>query len=486
MQNNKYINLSSLRFQMFISMFLIIVIFITAKFLIDYKDNEKQTLNYLVNTNKTINTFLAQNVRESIYKNDFDNIKNIIGSIENPYIKNILILNPQGTILYSKLEEKRIGENYSLSFLANKNDFLFYSSFEFLDVNMGYQIIEANDAQYRTELLAQIKELFFFACMSSFFGIILSFILSTYISKPINEIISKLDKSRKDSYIKFDKQKITEFDFLAQTVQLQRNKLIELNRGLAIKIKKEVSKSQQIEKKLFESEKLAAMGEMIGNIAHQWRQPLSVISTIASGLVVSQKFGILELDKLESNMTNIVTQSKYLSETIDDFSNFIKNTNVESTFTINQLVDRLLSLTSSALKNNEVNVIKNISADYEMSGFQNELIQALINIINNAKDAVVSNDKIPERYIFIETQYIDNKKELIIYDNGGGIKKEFISKIFEPYFTTKHQSLGTGIGLHMTYNILVLKHRASVDVFNYGYIYNEMNFRGAKFLITFE
>jgi signal transduction histidine kinase len=485
MLNKKNINFSSLKFKLFMSMFIVLFLFIIAKFFIDYKENEQKTLNYLVNTNKTINKFLAQNIKGYIYNNDFENIKSLVDSIENPYIRNILIVNPKGKILYSKLTEKQIGSDYTLSFLSEKNNFLFYSSFDFLDVNMGYQIIEANMQEYENELISELKKLFLFSTISTFFGLLLSFILSTYISRPINEIINRLNKSKKNEYIKFDKQEIDEFDFLAQTVAIQRNELIELNKNLSIKIKEEVNKSQKIEKKLFESEKLAAMGEMIGNISHQWRQPLSVISTVASGIIVNQKFNLLDLDKIEGDMNNIVLQTKYLSKTIDDFRNFIKNTNVKSSFTISHLLDKLVSLTHSALVNNNIILIKEISEDFELTAYENELIQALINIINNSKDATLSHTEITNKYIFIKTEYTNGKKQLIIYDNGGGIKQDIIDKIFEPYFTTKNQSLGTGIGLHMTYTILVIKHNAQIEVSNYKFNYDYTEYVGAKFIITF-
>ena len=227
------------------------------------------------------------------------------------------------------------------------------------------------------------------------------------------------------------------------------------------------------------------MGEMIGNISHQWRQPLSVISTVASGIVVNHKFNILDLDNLDADMNNIVLQTKYLSKTIDDFRNFIKNTNVRSTFTIVHLLDKLTSLTSSVLKNNNITLVKNTDNAFELNGYENELIQALMNIINNSKDAIVSNKELSSKYIFIESIYKEDKKQLVIYDNGGGIEDKNINKIFEPYFTTKHQSLGTGIGLHMTYNILVLKHEGTIEVSNCKYLYNGEEYSGAKFIITF-
>jgi signal transduction histidine kinase len=486
MKNNKYINFFSLKFQIFISMFSIVFVLILFQYLIEYKENEKRVLNYLINTNKTINTFLAQNIKGYIYNNDLKNIENIVDSIENLYIKNILIINPQGKILYSKLKEREIGQNYGLSFLSNKDNFLIYSSFEFLDINMGYQIIEANKEQYNMELLSEIEDVLILSSIFVFIGFLLSYILSTYISKPIKQIVNKLNKSKKNSYIKFDEQKINEFEFLAQTVQLQRNELVDLNNNLSKKVREEVVRSQKIEKKLFESEKLAAMGEMIGNISHQWRQPLSVISTIASGIIVNHKFNLLELDTLEKDMNNVVLQTKYLSNTIDDFRNFIKNTNTQSEFSVLDLLDKVNSITSSVLKNHDITLIRDIQNNYKLIANENELIQALINIINNSKDAIISREEKSNKYIFIKSIYKEGQKKLIIYDNGGGIDEEIISKIFEPYFTTKHQSLGTGIGLHMTYNILVVKHKAEIEVSNYKYVYENKEHTGAKFIITFK
>jgi signal transduction histidine kinase len=485
MKNNKYINFFSLRFQIFISMFSVIFILIIFQYSIEYKENEKRVLSYLQNINKTINTFLAQNIKGYIYNNDFKNIEDMVDSIENLYIKNILILNPQGKILYSKTKEKLVGEDYGLDFLSSKNNFLVYSSFEFLDVNMGYQIIESNKEQYNTELLSEIDDLLVLSAAFMFVGFLTSYLLSIYISKPINQIVNKLSNSKKNSYIKFDEQKINEFEFLAQTVQLQRNELIDLNKNLSKKVREEVEKSQKIEKKLFESEKLAAMGEMIGNISHQWRQPLSVISTIASGIIVNHKYNLLELDKLENDMNNVVLQTKYLSKTIDDFRNFINNTNIKSEFTIVDLLDKVNSITSSVLKNHNITLVENIDDNYQLFANENELIQALINIINNSKDALISGEEKLEKYIFIKSIYKDGKKQLIIYDNGGGIDEKIMSKIFEPYFTTKHQSLGTGIGLHMTYNILVVKYKSELEVSNYKYIYDNKEYIGARFIITF-
>jgi signal transduction histidine kinase len=481
--NNQKIE-HSLKFRIFISIFIILTIFTLIKFIKDYSDVNEKILSYVLDTNKTINKFLAENIRGYIYNYDLENIHQLVDSIDNPYINNILVINNEGKILYSKIKNDQIGEVYPIESLSKRNDFIVYTPFKLIDVNIGYQIIEANIQQYNKELSDKINELILYAGLSILLGVILSWIISIQITKPINSMINKLIVTPKNKPILFNIQKINEFNFLANTFQEERNKLIELNNSLSSKIDEEVKKNTLFEKRLHESEKLVAMGEMIGNIAHQWRQPLSFISTLASGIKVNYQFNILDLNSLPNDMDNIVLQTQYLSKTIDDFRNFVKNTNIKSEFSILNLLDKLINITKSILTNSNITLIKNFEADYTISGFENELIQSFINILNNAKDAMEEN-KLENKLIFIETKIIDSKKQLIIYDNGGGIKDEIIDKIFEPYFTTKHKSLGTGIGLSMVYNILVIRHEVNLEVNNYLFEYENNKYIGAKFTIIF-
>jgi PAS domain S-box-containing protein len=239
--------------------------------------------------------------------------------------------------------------------------------------------------------------------------------------------------------------------------------------------------------KLIESQaKLASMGEMIGNIAHQWRQPLSVISTIASGIKVKSEFNILKEDELLHDMSNITEQTQYLSKTIDDFRNFINNNNSKENINISNLIDKTMSILKSSMVNNNIEVVLDIKEDALINGFENQLIQALINIINNSKDAI--NDHIKSnhhKYIFIQTHKMDDNLVLVIKDNGGGIKQDVIDKIFDPYFTTKHKSVGTGIGLSMSYQIIIEHHDATINVSNETYTYNKKEYTGVRFDITF-
>ena len=240
--------------------------------------------------------------------------------------------------------------------------------------------------------------------------------------------------------------------------------------------------------KLMESQsKLASMGEMIGNIAHQWRQPLSLISTIASGIKVQMEFGLFDKKNVIPDMDNIIKQTTYLSNTIDDFRNFIKNSNEKGEVQISNIIHKTLSILNPSIVNHNIKIILNIHDNIEIIGYENQLIQALINILNNAKDALEENVKSSEdKLIFIETKNVQDGLVLKIKDNAGGIPENVIDKIFEPYFTTKHKSIGTGIGLSMTHQIITKHHNANIFASNETYEYENKTYPGACFTIIFK
>ena len=240
--------------------------------------------------------------------------------------------------------------------------------------------------------------------------------------------------------------------------------------------------------KLMESQsKLASMGEMIGNIAHQWRQPLSLISTIASGIKLQVEFEQFNEKDIIPNMDNIIKQTTYLSNTIDDFRNFIKNSNEKSEVQISNVINKTLSILNPSMVTHNISVILNLEDDIKIIGYENQLIQALINIINNSKDAIKEKLKDDEeRLIFIKTKSTNNSFILEIKDNAGGIIESVMDKIFEPYFTTKHKSIGTGIGLSITHQIITKHHNAHIYASNKTYEYENKTYTGACFTITFD
>ena len=235
-------------------------------------------------------------------------------------------------------------------------------------------------------------------------------------------------------------------------------------------------------KQLEKTEKLASMGEMIGNIAHQWRQPLSVITTLSTSMQMNAEANILSNEKLINSCDIINKNAQYLSRTIDDFKNFIKGDRIKSRFSLESNINSFLHLLEGTIKNNNINIILNIENNLVIDGYENELTQCFINIFNNAKDALIENN-IKEKYIFISAYKSNNKIIIEIKDNAKGIPSKIISKIFEPYFTTKHKSKGTGLGLHMVYSLIVDGMKGSIEAKNIKYDYNNSNYKGAIFTI---
>ncbi len=266
-------------------------------------------------------------------------------------------------------------------------------------------------------------------------------------------------------------------------VKVKTQDLNNSNNNLEKRITEEIEKNEKIQNQLFKSEKMASMGEMIGNIAHQWRQPLSVISTASSGMLVQKEFDILSDEEFTKNCEAINRNAQYLSKTIDDFKNFIKKESVKEKYSLEDTINSTLQIIEGTLKNNEIKVILELEDDINIIGYGNELTQCLINIFNNAKDVLVDINS-EDRFIFIKTKLENDKAIICIQDTAGGIPEDILPKIFEPYFTTKHQSQGTGLGLHMTYNLIVDGMGGNIVAKNSNIDYNSKQYTGAKFLIT--
>jgi len=241
---------------------------------------------------------------------------------------------------------------------------------------------------------------------------------------------------------------------------------------------------KQHERKLLQQSKMASMGEMIGNIAHQWRQPLSVISTSASGLQLQWEYELLNEEKLIDSTNTIIKQTEYMSKTIDDFRNFFKSDKEKVSFSLIDSIKHNIVLVEASFKDNHIDIEESFDEDVTLVGLQSELTQAILNILNNAKDQLVKIDQDIDKVVMIKTKTSSNKVELIIDDNGGGVPDGIINKIFEPYFTTKHQSQGTGIGLYMTHEIIVQHFQGEISVENISFEYKGSSYNGARFTIT--
>jgi PAS domain S-box-containing protein len=236
------------------------------------------------------------------------------------------------------------------------------------------------------------------------------------------------------------------------------------------------------EKILYQQSKMAAMGEMLENIAHQWRQPLSTISTLATGSKLQKEMNCLSDSELDMAFDTINNSAQYLSETIEDFRSFFDPSNNKiSEFLLSNTIEKTLSILESQFKINDIKIIRNIE-DITVFSIENELIQVLVNLLNNSRDALL-NLKEEKRYIFIDI-YEDKEDFIIeIKDNAKGIAIDIIDRIFEPYFTTKHKAQGTGIGLYMSEEIIKTHLNGTLLVNNETYEYDGNICVGVKFSI---
>lgn len=233
-----------------------------------------------------------------------------------------------------------------------------------------------------------------------------------------------------------------------QEVEEKTKELKEFNQTLEIRVHEEVTKNQERERLLIQKSRFIALGEMISNIAHQWRQPLSELSALLMGLKFRYGSKTLNDEILEQKSKEAERLINYMSHTIDDFRNFFSPQKQKKHFSIKKSIQTALSICSVSLKQSNIDIEVITPKDFLVLGFENEYEQVLLNLITNAKDALLeSGQKKP--WIKIELRLTKNVVFLHVEDNGGGIKEDLIEKIFEPYFSTKTSAQGTGIGLYM-------------------------------------
>ena len=308
---------------------------------------------------------------------------------------------------------------------------------------------------------------------------ILTTILVRQIAKPIiklTNIANKIAKTKGEEQINIDINTNDEIGKLAQSFKVMLNSLIESKQEIesfASKLEKEVEKKtrelkeinknlekmvqeqvEEIRKKeqaLTQQSKLAAMGEMIGAIAHQWRQPLNALAINIQLLEDLYEDGVLDdktlKDLIQKNMETI----QFMSNTIDDFRNFFRKDKEKVEFDIKEAIEKTIELQKAQLSNHNIKVITNLEP-IKFKGYKNEFMQAILNLISNAKDAIVEKNK--EGVIKISSKKDKDKIIIEIEDNGGGIPENLIDRIFEPYFTTKEEGKGTGMGLYMVREII--------------------------------
>ena len=314
---------------------------------------------------------------------------------------------------------------------------------------------------------------------------------TVYLNTTVIPILNEKDEIEEFIAIRYDvtaevelkkelESKYNELDFLNSTLELrvqeQTKQLKKLNATLEKRIEDEIKKNEQNQKVLFWQSRMASLGQMLANIAHQWRQPLSELTLALFNIkkAAHQK----DIKKLENYYDDSKVVINSMSKTIDDFTNFFNPNKPKEKFLLRDSILDAISIMDKTLQKEHVN-IRTIYKDCFVLGILNELSQVIVNLLKNSVDAFNKNSISSRRLIIrIDEKIVDNQEyaTIKITDNAGGIDKELEERLFEPYFTTKHTSAGTGLGLFMSKMIIEQSLNGEIDLIN------EDN--GCSFIIT--
>lgn len=303
-----------------------------------------------------------------------------------------------------------------------------------------------------------IKEAIDYSFIFSIFGIFFILLLIlTYRHNILNKHNKELKKAHDET-----KQKSLELELLSNSLEQ--------------KVKEEVALNEQKTKHLIQQSRLAQMGELLSMIAHQWRQPLSYLSTTANYILV-QSFLEKPLNKkeLENEVSLIVEYSKHLSSTISDFKDFYKIDKVKTKISLEDIANKSINIIKSSYEVNDIKLTRNYECLKEIYTYSSEVNQVILNLLKNSEDAFLEN-KIKSPQVIINTYFQENKVYLELIDNAGGVKEEYLSKLFDPYFSTKKAKDGSGLGLYMCKTIIEDHCGGSLSVVN--------NSEGTTFMIS--
>ncbi len=279
----------------------------------------------------------------------------------------------------------------------------------------------------------------------------------------------------KGAYITINRERVRVGSAVDITEQKKlQEKLKNLNATLERRIKEALEKIREKDIMMMQQSKLASMGELLSMIAHQWRQPLNTIAATINTLLLKVELGNFDREFLKQKLLSIMDYVKHLSETIEDFRSFFRQDKEKNEVSVDEVIESTIKIARDMIEKHNIELIVDLNAKTKVKIFANELKHVILNLINNARDVLVERG-IENPYIKIETAESENSITITVKDNGGGIDKALLNKIFEPYFTTKNSS-GTGIGLYMSKLIIEGHFKGKIEAKNEN--------GGAMFVIT--
>jgi len=499
---------STLFLKIFILIFFtmtIIFVFFTYQFIFTQKEailDSQQIKAKSIAQNIYISNSDAMVVQDEITL--LESVQNFVSLNEN--LKSITITRDNGNRIivkkdsWSLLERDKLGDTK----IAEKSSYLIIDSKEFNQevfryifpvyfngIIWGDLILELDLQEYQKQLEKIDNNAITLGVILLFTSLLISYTLAKMITAPIiqfnsiteeitkgnlsmkvdiktNDEIGKLAQSfnKMVTALNDTQKRLTEsHSKLEERVEQRTKELNDLNENLEKRVDTEIRKRQEQEQLLIQQSKLASMGEMIGNIAHQWRQPLNALSLVMQNIQFAYELDELDDEFMEKSVKKVNLLSRNMSKTIDDFRNFFKPNKEKEVFVLNDIVKKTLDIVDSTFEHHNIKIMQNFESEIKVFGFSNEFSQTILNIMNNSKDAF-SENLVPNAKVTIT---VKNDKEygiVCIEDNAGGIPQNIINKVFEPYFTTKEEGKGTGIGLYMSKIIIEQNMEGKLSVKN--------------------
>jgi len=451
------------------------------------KKHIRETANTLVAT-------IAANAPSWLISNDLNALSELISTAKKAnMVNNIYIMDRFGVIKAStdtnslfKIMDDNISLVLSASIKNNKQQIVLLEHDNVVDTissikvgtdTVGYVRVIIDNSATKAELNRIYKNGLFYIFIAIFIGGLLAYLaiksMLTQMEK-LSAAAIKISEGNEDVKIETTKndnevnrlaivfakmvsslkEKINQSAIQQEQLKIQANELEELNKNLKALVETETNRRIEQEHMLLQQNKLAALGEMIGAIAHQWRQPLNSLGLSIQDISYAKQFNELDdnyIDKFQKDSMNTI---KRLSSTIDDFRNFFKPNKEKKEFFIEDVIASTINIVEAQFKNNFIKIEFDKTPKYRFFGFEGELGQVILNILSNAKDAINNSKNKDNGVVKISTT--DNKSHVVIEisDNGGGIPPNVIERIFEPYYSTKEQGKGVGIGLYMSKEIV--------------------------------
>ncbi|MBP7489507.1 MAG: HAMP domain-containing protein, partial [Azospira sp.] len=311
------------------------------------------------------------------------------------------------------------------------------------------------------ESVAQSQKTLFALLASVLLGAFLALgvVLDATVRRPVNRLMTaarELAEGRFDAHLPPGGKDeigtlVNTFAAMRDQVQATQQSLRQLNEHLEQRVQEELAKNREKDHMLIQQSRLAAMGEMVHNIAHQWRQPLNALSLLVRNIKDDYDFQALTPEVMDRSVADAQRLLGRMSTTIDDFRDFFRPEKEMTQFDVSHAVEEAVFIMQGTLKSHGIELVEKLDPGVEAEGFPSQFAQAVLNILANAKEEILAR-KVAAGRIEIELQRQGETILLRVSDNAGGIAPEILPKIFDPYFTTKDK--GSGIGLYMAKTII--------------------------------